>query len=187
MCDLYLEGSQSYYWGCGSAGGNCSADPLSPGHDMWHDLKPGTDVVSEIFYSANFYTSVATSIIKNHAANYSAEDGGASSTPLFLYLPYQNVHSPDQSPAPWETHSYPSWSPGRGEEKTMQIYANMLDMLDSGLGNVSAALSSAGMWTNTLLVLLRIMMTHTHTHTHTHTRARARAHTHTHRQHRVHR
>ena len=34
----------------------------------------------------------------------------------------------------------------------MQVYANMLDMLDSGLGNVSAALTTAGMWSNTLLV-----------------------------------
>lgn len=148
----YLEGSQSYYWGCASANGNCSADPLSPGHDMWHDLTPGTDVVGEIFYSANFYTSVATAIIKNHAAKYSAENGDVINTPLFLYLPYQNVHSPNQNPAPWETHSYPSWSPGRGEEKTMQIYANMLDMLDSGLANVSAALTSEGMWSDTLLV-----------------------------------
>jgi hypothetical protein len=95
------------------------------------------------------------------------------------------VHSPDQEPAPWETHSYPNWSPGagtnwspflgrrffdtktdrlprqargqaqetcckreaisagRGEDKTMQVYANMLDMLDSGLANVSTALTSA--------------------------------------------
>ena len=85
----YLEGSQSYYWGCGSGHGNCSADALSPGHDMWHDLKPGIDVVSEIYYSANFYTTVATSIIKNHAADYSIADSDATDTPLFLYLPYQ--------------------------------------------------------------------------------------------------
>ena len=30
--------------------------------------------------------------------------------------------------------------------------ANMLDMLDSGLGNVSSALTASGMWSNTLLV-----------------------------------
>jgi hypothetical protein len=32
------------------------------------------------------------------------------------------------------------------------IDANMLDMLDSGLGNVSSALTASGMWSNTLLV-----------------------------------
>jgi hypothetical protein len=85
----YLEGSQSYYWGCGNSHGNCSADPLSPGHDMWHDLKPGTDVISEIYYSANFYTTVATGIIKNHAASYNITDRDSMDTPLFLYLPYQ--------------------------------------------------------------------------------------------------
>ena len=83
----------------------------------------------------------------------------------------QNVHSPNQDPAPWETHDYPSWSPGRGSGKTMQICAtlsppssqlllielgwvdaNMLDMLDSGLANVSTALTQAQMWQHTLLV-----------------------------------
>ncbi len=48
---------------------------------MWHDLKPGTDVVPEIFYSANFYTTTAVGIIKEHAATQSAAN------PLFLYLP----------------------------------------------------------------------------------------------------
>ena len=126
---------------------------------MWHDLKPGTDVVPEIFYSANFYTTTAVGIIKEHAATQSAAN------PLFLYLPCaaaltlarvllpdpsrlpshsssvdpqslttrsalchgadQNVHSPNQDPAPWETHDYPSWSPGRGSGKTMQICATL--------------------------------------------------------------
>ena len=48
----FLEGSQSYYWGCGKAGGGCNASALAPGHDMWHDTHPGTDIVGEIFYSA---------------------------------------------------------------------------------------------------------------------------------------
>ena len=43
------------------------------GHDMWQDLKPGTDVVGEIFYSANFYTTTAVSIIKTHAATVFVE------------------------------------------------------------------------------------------------------------------
>ena len=67
------------------AAGNCSSDPLSPGHDMWHDLKPGTDVVPEIFYSANFYTTTAVGIIKEHAATQSAAN------PLFLYLPCAQI------------------------------------------------------------------------------------------------
>lgn len=141
----FLSGSQSYYWGCDKGGGACNSDPETPGHDMWHDLLPGTDVVSEMYYSANYYTDRAVSIIANHSAALRA-------APLFMYLPYQNVHSPNQEPAPWETNEYPAWSPGRGQESTMQIYANMLDMLDSGLGNVTAALKHAGYWNNTLLV-----------------------------------
>ena len=40
-----------------------------------------------------------------------------------------------------------------------QVYANMLDMLDSGLGNVSATLKATGYWANTLLVFSAVSAT----------------------------
>lgn len=88
----FLEGSQSYYWGCSGSDKwtSCNTNPTSHCHDMWHDLLPGRDIVGEIYCSANFYTDTSVSLIDAHAAN-------ASSAPLFLHLPYQNVHSPDQS------------------------------------------------------------------------------------------
>lgn len=141
----FLEGSQSYYWGCSSSGRSCNASAAAPGHDMWHDHVPGTDIVEDIYYSANFYTDMAVDIIDQHSKR-------TEQAPLFLYLPYQNVHSPNQEPAPWETFEYPHWSPGRGSEKEMQVYANMLHMLDSGCGNVSHALKARGMWNSTLMV-----------------------------------
>eukprot|EP01047_Picozoa_sp_COSAG01_P061851 COSAG01_NODE_7781_length_3060_cov_3.303951_2_plen_82_part_00 len=48
---------------------------------MWHDSGTGADIAHLIFYSANFYTTTAVSIIDDHPPT----------TPLFLYLPYQNV------------------------------------------------------------------------------------------------
>jgi hypothetical protein len=52
---------QGYEYGSGSK------DPTKGSHDMWHNHGPGIDVVPEIFYSANFYTSTAINIIKNHS------------------------------------------------------------------------------------------------------------------------
>ena len=40
-----------------------------------------------------------------------------------------------------------------------QVYANMLDMLDSGLGTVSATLKATGYWANTLLVFSAVSAT----------------------------
>ena len=74
----YLGGGESYFWGCG--GGQCGSDPALSHHDMWHDYHAGADIVPEIYYSANFYTTQAVGIITDHP----------KTSPLFLYLPYQN-------------------------------------------------------------------------------------------------
>ena len=49
--DRYLSGSESYHHGFQNGD--------SGAHDMWHDLAPGTNVIDEIYYSANFYTDTA--------------------------------------------------------------------------------------------------------------------------------
>eukprot|EP00039_Didymoeca_costata_P013891 m.217870 g.217870 ORF g.217870 m.217870 type:complete len:625 (-) comp15892_c1_seq26:1294-3168(-) len=125
----YLGGAEGYFWGGGKE------DPTDGTHDMWHDTHPGTDIVPEIFYSANFYANYT---------KYILDDFDKSMGPLFLYLAFQNVHSPYQSPPEWENFPYPAmWNP---------IYANMLHMLDVGVDNVTQALMKADMWNNTLLV-----------------------------------
>ena len=129
----YLGGSQSYEWGGGSE--NASKGK----HDMWHDHGPGTDIVPQIYYSANFYTTRAVDIIAKHPI---------ADAPLFLYLPYQNVHSPDTLPPEWETMDFPGFGPTE-----LHVYANMIHMLDQGVMNVSAALKARpGMWEATLVV-----------------------------------
>ncbi len=168
----YLGGGESYFWGC-SGSKQCNADPTSAAHDMWHDDHAGADIVPEIYYSANFYTKQAVSIISDHP----------TTSPFFLYLPYQNVHAPNQLPPSWEVRNFSGpffgdstagyalfsssvlWhcSALHGKGKSIvacqmwpfysrHTYANMLHMLDSGLANVTAALSTKGMWSNTLLL-----------------------------------
>ena len=57
----YLEAAEDYHWGNrGSIGpAHCNASAASCLKDMWHDHQPGYDVVDDIFYSANFYTTRA--------------------------------------------------------------------------------------------------------------------------------
>lgn len=125
----YLGGAESYFWGGGKE------DPLAGSHDMWHDHKPGIDIVPEIFYSANFYATTAVNIVKEF---------DVSKGPLFMYLAEQNVHSPYQDPPAWEDFQYPKmWD---------NTYANMLHMLDVGVDNVTKAMKAKGMWNDTLLV-----------------------------------
>ena len=63
---------------------------------MWHDDHAGAYIVPEIYYSANFYTKQAVSIINDHPPT----------STLFMYLPYQNVHAPNQLPPVWEVRNF---------------------------------------------------------------------------------
>jgi hypothetical protein len=61
------------------------------------------------YYSANYYADTAVSIIKKHAATENATKAGVERTaPLFLYLPFQNVHAPYQLPPAWECGQFPN-------------------------------------------------------------------------------
>ena len=135
----YLGGGESYFFGCAGNGCGTWEQPpanTSQGHrDMWHDDHAGDDIADQIFYSANFYTERAVAIIEAHPAD----------TPLFMYLPYQNVHAPNQAPPDWELNNYSTFAAGN-------TYANMLHMLDEGCANVTAALRQRSFWDNTLLL-----------------------------------
>lgn len=78
---------------------------------MWHDLHPGIDVVPEMYYSTNYYADVAVRIIKNHSSSTSATTMTTSPAPLFMYLPFQNVHSPYDRPPEWECDKFPASTP----------------------------------------------------------------------------
>ena len=67
----YLHGSENYEYG------NHSQAYYTK--DFWHDAKPGDDVIDEIYYSTNWYTAQAVSIIEQHPLD----------KPLWLHLPYQ--------------------------------------------------------------------------------------------------
>ena len=75
-----------------------------------------------------FFLQQAQNIIKSHNA----------STPLFLYLPFLNVHSPLQ--APWKyVNKYRSI-----KSVYRRRYAAMVDIVDEAIGKVTQAMKRAG-------------------------------------------
>ena len=70
----------------------------------------------------------AQSVILSHNA----------SSPLFLYLPFQNVHGPTQAPEEYvDKYQFI-------EDKTRREYAAMVDIVDEAIGNVTQAMQQAG-------------------------------------------
>ncbi|KAL9955594.1 hypothetical protein ACROYT_G036936 [Oculina patagonica] len=92
-------------------------------------------------YSSDLFTEKAVDIIKNHN----------SSTPLFLYLPYQAVHSanyiqPLQAP-PDIVANFTNI-----EDENRRIFAGMVTGLDQGVGKVLDALKASGLYDNSVIV-----------------------------------
>jgi arylsulfatase A-like enzyme len=80
-------------------------------------------------YSTNLFTERAVEVIRTH---HSAEPAAAG---LFLYLAYQGVHEPRQSPE----HYYAAYNASIADVERRQ-FAGMLSALDEGVANVSAGL-----------------------------------------------
>lgn len=78
------------------------------------------------------------------SSSSSSSSAATSLPPLWLHLAYQNVHSPYVNPPDWECHAFPKmWD---------AVFANMLHLLDDGIRNVTAAIRSAGLWNNSLII-----------------------------------
>lgn len=73
------------------------------------------------------------------------------SIPLFLYLPFQNVHFPVQAPQKYvDKYNFI-------KDKQRRTYAAMLDIVDEAIGNVTRSLEKAGY---TLLLLFLLLLKH---------------------------
>eukprot|EP00966_Prymnesium_polylepis_P256597 5927560-Prymnesium_polylepis.2 len=83
--------------------------------------------------AADYYSREAVGIVEAHARQH-----GNNSTPLFMYLAIQNVHSPYTLPPSWQVRQYPKMG------EALHTYANMLATLDGAVGNVTSALRNVG-------------------------------------------
>lgn len=100
------------------------------------DFHDGYNVVRDEngSYSADLYAERAERIIADHNA----------SQPLFLYLPYQNVHEPLEVPPEYEA-LYPNV-----ENKDRRTYSGMVTALDAAIGRVLEALQKKGLYDDTI-------------------------------------
>ncbi|XP_046561885.1 arylsulfatase B-like [Haliotis rubra] len=87
-------------------------------------------------YSAYTFTQKAIDIINQHNV----------SQPLFMYLPYQNVHGPIEVPEKYY-NMYPNvLNEGR------RTFSGMVSALDEAVGNVTSVLKEKGLFDNTLIL-----------------------------------
>jgi arylsulfatase A-like enzyme len=111
--------------------------------DIGKNCGPGCSKVdweNNNVYSSYIYTSRAIEIIK---------DRTTESPPLFLYVAYQAVHSPDEVPQKY-IDPYNTTIP----DKKRRTFAGMLSALDEGVGNITVALRDANMLDNTLIAFV---------------------------------
>ncbi|XP_060595787.1 arylsulfatase B-like [Ruditapes philippinarum] len=115
---------------------NSRSDYYTHVQDKFLDFHDGYNVVWDKngSYSADLYADRAEHIIAKHN----------KSQPLFLYLPYQNVHEPLEVPPEYEA-LYPNVeTPGR------RTYCGMVTALDAAIGRVVEALKQKGLYDDTI-------------------------------------
>jgi arylsulfatase A-like enzyme len=99
--------------------------------DWYRDRMP----LKEEGYSTNLLGREACRVIEKHD----------QTKPLFLYVPFNGVHSPFESPAEY-------LKPYNGLQGNRRTLAGMLAAVDEAIGQIAAALDKAGMRENTLIV-----------------------------------
>jgi arylsulfatase A-like enzyme len=100
-------------------------------HDWYRDDKP----LQEEGYTTHLIAKEACRLIRAQPAD----------KPLFLYVPFNGVHSPYQVPEEYRK-AYPRLS---GNRQTM---AAMLSAVDEAIGQITAALEERGLRENTLII-----------------------------------
>lgn len=106
--------------------------------DHFLDFRDNEEIVRDMngTYSAIGFTKHAQQIAKSHN----------KSNPLFLYMAFQNVHSPVQAPKEnVEKYAFI-------EDTLRRTYAGMVDIMDEAVGNITDAFKEAGLWNNTLMI-----------------------------------
>lgn len=130
--------------------------PLGGGVDYFHHTEPaglflgtalpGAHVMcrNDKPYHAKGYM---TTIITSEAVARIKEDAGKR--PYLLYVPYTAPHTPLQGPGDYrdEKMTGPEWNKGTPEK-----YAELVEALDAGVGEILSAVERAGTADNTLVI-----------------------------------
>lgn len=137
-----FETHYGYYLGCGDYFDHTSeAIPEYFGYDFWRNQSVDYSAIGQ--YSTEIFAQEAIKIIMNHNKE----------EPLFLYLPFQAVHSgnlPDGKPLQ---------APGKYINRFPHIqninrktYAGMVSALDDAVGTVVSTLKAQGLYDNSVIL-----------------------------------
>jgi len=120
----YLTGAQDYY-----------THTREDGYDFRDDAKVFRD---DGTYSTNLFEQRAIDIIEGHN----------SSSPLFLYVPFQSVHGPLEVPKKYKNmYSFIN-------DEHRQILLGMVTAMDDAVGNITKALRDSGLYDNSIIVFM---------------------------------
>jgi len=110
---------------------------IDPGIGTFNPILRGTEPVDEKEYLTDAFTREAVAFIERH-----------HDKPFFLYLAYNAVHTPLQTPPRYQN------SFGHITDKKRRVYAGMLTAMDEGIGKVLSKLTELGLEQDTLLFFL---------------------------------
>lgn len=118
-----------------------------------HDTKGSYDFNDDraperLHVATEFNNTYSTPIFTARAVEIITSFSGESASPMFLYLPYQNVHWPLEAPTEY-IEMYRNTTGGSHERN---MVCAMIKILDDGVGNVTSALRSAGIYNNTVVI-----------------------------------
>ncbi|XP_078593183.1 arylsulfatase B-like [Branchiostoma floridae x Branchiostoma japonicum] len=129
----YLTGGEDY-WTHRRPNGYARDPSAFHGLDLRDQDKPVLDQNGT--YSTHLFAKKAIEFILSHER----------SKPMFLYLPFQAVHSPLEAPTKYVEKYKDVTHP------LIKIYAAMVTAMDEAVGNVTDALKRTGLWDNTVLI-----------------------------------
>ena len=121
----FLNGGQSYF-----------SHTRDGGYDFWDDEEVA--LADNGTYSTTLIQPRAVELISTHD----------DSKPLFMYIPFQAVHSPLQVPDVYRD-MYSDI-----EDKDRRTYLGMVTAMDDAVGNITAALKQSNLYDNTVIVWL---------------------------------
>ena len=134
----YLTGSEDYFSHVRCDVMPHAADKRVCGLDLHENEQNDWNQTGH--YSTHLFAEKAEKIVQNHAKN-------SADKPLFLYLPFQAVHEPNQVPKQY-TDQYSFIN-----NHKRRLLAGMVTCMDEAVGNVTAAFKKYGLWENTVLIL----------------------------------
>ena len=122
----YLTGSEEYFTHKRCFDKFC-------GRDLRDNKKPAK---ADGIYSTHLFSNKVIDIVQNHN----------TTEPLFIYLPFQAVHSPLEVPDEY-VKPYDNI-----KDRNRRLYSGMVSAMDEAVGNITEAFKQKGFWDNTLMV-----------------------------------